>query len=60
MNANRKTALYARVFFLLATVLSLIGSTLIGSVINTPHYLTTVAAHGKRMILSTITQCLRE
>ncbi len=54
MSANRKTAIMVGVLFILATVLSLIGSTLIGSIINTPNYLTTVSANANQVILGAL------
>ena len=54
MNTYRKTAIMVGVFFILATVLALIGSTLIGSVIDPPNYLTTVSAHGNQMIIGAL------
>ena len=54
MKTHRKTAIIVGVLFILATVLSLIGSTLIRSVIDTPNYLTTVSANGNQMIIGAL------
>ncbi len=54
MKTHRKTAIVVGVLFIIATVLSLISSTLIGSVIDTPNYLTNVSANGNQMILGAL------
>ena len=54
MKTYRKTAIVVGVLFIAATVLSLISSSILGSIIGTPNYLTNVSANGNQTILGAL------
>jgi hypothetical protein len=54
MKTYRKTAIVVGVLFIAATVLSLISSSILGSIIDTPNYLTNVSANGNQTILGAL------
>ena len=54
MNPKRKTAIIVGVLFIIATVFSLIGTSLIGSVIGAPDYLVNVSANKNQVILGVL------
>ena len=54
MNSYRKTAIIVGVLFIIATVLSLISSTLIGSIIDVPDYLVNVSANENQVIIGVL------
>lgn len=54
MKTYRKTAIVVGVLFIVATVLSLISSSLLGSIIGTPNYLTNVSANGNQVIIGAL------
>lgn len=54
MKTYRKTAIVVGVLFIVATVLSLISSSMLGSVIGTPNYLTNVSANGNQTIIGAL------
>ena len=54
MKTYRKTAIVVGVLFIAATVLSLISSSLLGSIVGTPNYLMNVSANGNQMIIGAL------
>jgi len=54
MKTYRKTAIVVGVLFIAATVLSLMSSSILGSIIGTPNYLTNVSANGNQTILGAL------
>lgn len=54
MKTYRKTAIVVGVLFILATALSLISSSMLGSIIGAPNYLTNVAANGNQIIIGAL------
>jgi len=54
MNSNRKTAIVVGVLFIAATVLSLISTSLTGSVIGAPDYLVNVSANANQVIVGVL------
>jgi len=54
MNSNRKTAVVVGVLFIAATVLSLISTSLTGSVIGAPDYLVNVSANANQVIVGVL------
>jgi len=54
MKTYRKTAIVVGVLFIVATALSLISSSMLGSIIGAPNYLTNVAANGNQIIIGAL------
>ncbi len=54
INPNRKTAIIVGILFIIATVFSLVGTSLIGSVIGAPDYLVNVYANKNQVILGVL------
>lgn len=54
MDSYRKIGIIVGVLFIIATVASILGSAFLGSVLNAPNYLISVAAHGNQMLIAVI------
>lgn len=54
MDLYRKIGIIVGVLFIFATVASIFGSVFLGSILDSPNYLTSVSAHGNELIISVI------
>ena len=54
MDSNRKTGKLVGILFIVATVASILGAVALGSLLDEPNYLITIAAHEGQVILSAL------
>ncbi len=58
MSKNRKTAIITGTLFIVATTASLLGSSLMGSMLAAPDYLSSISSHGNRIIAGALLSVL--
>ncbi len=54
MDSYRKTGIIVGALFISATVASILGAVFLGSILEAPHYLTGVSAHGSELIIGVL------